>query len=370
MSQATTDQYGLETGTPAVESVGSIGFGPDDILFVADNRAATIFAIDVADPGEDAGDEPFDLDGLDTRLCAFLGCDTDDLTVKDMAVHPRTHNVYLSVMRGRGDEALPVIVRIDRLTGSLEQVDLSDVPYSSVEIGNAPSIDDERQFVSLTSGNEGEEFEYAGTKIRILRLPMRQATVTDLAYVDGTLLVAGLSNEEFASNLRRIAFPFTGEQTDNSLEIFHVSHGAWETAAPIRAFVPYEGGRSILASYTCTPVVHFPVDELTSGTKAVGRTVAELGAMNQPLDMVSFVQGGEEHLLVSNSRHPLLKIACRDIDGQEGLTEPHEPHGVPRQEEEITGITRMAGFGDSYILAMQADESGQRNLRSIKTASL
>jgi hypothetical protein len=86
--------------------------------------------------------------------------------------------------------------------------------------------------------------------------------------------------------------------------------------------------------------------------------------------MVSFVQGGEEHLLVSNSRHPLLKIACRDIDGQEGLTEPHEPQGVPRQEEEISGITRMAGFGDSYILAMQADESGQRNLRSIKTASL
>src|SRR5687767_11965510 len=118
--------------------------------------------------------------------------------------------------------------------------------------------------------------------------PCRTSTVTDMAYVDGALLVAGLSNEEFSSKLRRIPFPFRDEVTDNNLEIFHVSHGQWETAAPIRTFVPYEGGRSILASYTCTPVVHFPLTDLMPGTKTVGRTVAELGAMNQPLDMVSF----------------------------------------------------------------------------------
>ena len=74
-----------------------------------------------------------------------------------------------------------------------------------------------------------------------------------MAYVDGALLVAGLSNEEFSSKLRRIPFPFAGEVTGNNLEIFHVSHGKWETAAPIRTFVPYDGGASILASYTCTP---------------------------------------------------------------------------------------------------------------------
>src|SRR4051812_39600788 len=75
-----------------------------------------------------------------------------------------------------------------------------------------------------------------GRKIRILRRPARQATVTDMAYIDGQLLVAGMSNEEFSSNLRRIAFPFADGMVDNSLEIFHVSHGKWETAAPIRTF--------------------------------------------------------------------------------------------------------------------------------------
>src|SRR5207249_7240305 len=133
-----------------------------------------------------------------------------------------------------------------------------------------------RVTIELPDGDEGEEIEVRGRKIRIWRRPARTATVTDMSYVDGMLLVAGMSNEEFASNLRRIPFPFTGEMTDNSLEIFHVSHGQWETAAPIRTFLPYDGGRSLLASYTCTPLVHFPLAEMTAGTKVVGRTVAEL----------------------------------------------------------------------------------------------
>ena len=203
------------------------------------------------------------------------------------------------------------------------------------DITNAPAEDDPRVTIELPEGSEGEEIDVGGRKLRIWKRPARTATVTDMSYVDGTLLVAGMSNEEFASNLRRIPFPFSGTMDDNSLEIFHVSHGKWETAAPIKTFVPYEEGRSILASYTCTPVVHFPLSDITVGTKATGRTVAELGAMNQPLDMVSFSQNDEEYLLVSNTSHGLIKIACRDIDGQAGLTEPRTPVGVPREVESL-----------------------------------
>ena len=112
------------------------------------------------------------------------------------------------------------------------------------------------------AGGFVEEVEIRGHKLRFARSPARTATVTDLAYVDGMLVVAGMSNEEFSSHLRRIPFPFTGSVDENSVEIFHVSHGKWETAAPIRTFVPYEGGRSILASYTCTPLVHFSLDSM------------------------------------------------------------------------------------------------------------
>jgi hypothetical protein len=116
--------------------------------------------------------------------------------------------------------------------------------------------------------------------------------------------------------------------------------------------------------------VHFPLADLAPGAKAVGRTVAELGAMNQPLDMVSFARDGEEHLLVANSSHGLVKIACRDIDSQVPLTEPREPVGVPRETKDLRGITRLANLGGSHVLALQSGDDGRKHLRSLKTASL
>ena len=363
-------EYGLQTGSPEVRLAGPIAFGPAGILFLADNGAATVHAIDVQDPGPAAGAEPFDFDSVDARVATFLGCEPGDIAIKDMALHPESHHVYLSVQRGRGNAGQAVLVRIDRLTGAISEVALTDVACAHVTLADAPSADDERLDVVLPQGDEGEELTFGERTIRILRQPIRTSTVTDMAYLDGVLFVAGLSNEEFSSKLRRIPFPFGADVADNNLEIFHVSHGAWETAAPIRTFVPYEGGRSILASYTCTPLVHIPVEGVAAGTKVVGRTVAELGAMNQPLDMVSFRQGADEYLLVANTSHGLLKVACRDIDAQPALTEPKEPIGVPREREGIQGITRLANLNGEYVLAMQRDDSGQLNLRSLKTASL
>jgi len=285
-------------------------------------------------------------------------------------VHPRTHNVYLSVMRGAGDAAVPAIIRIDRVDGSISALGLDAIAFSEASIGDAPAIDDERTETTLAEGDEGEDVTFGDRTFRVLRTPVRMSTVTDLKYVDGTLFVAGLSNEDFASTLRRIPFPFNGAMASTGLEIFHVSHGQWETAAPIRTFVPYEGGASILASYTCTPLVHFSLGDLLPGAKARGRTVAELGSGNTPLDIVAFTQDGEEQLLISHTRHPLMKIACRDIDAQAPLTEPREPVGVPRQLPDLTGIGRMDNLSSGYVLAIQRDDAGRRHLRSLKTSGL
>ena len=50
MTIAMQTQYGMTIGTPALTSVGAIAFGLDRILFIADNRSAAIFAIDVGGP--------------------------------------------------------------------------------------------------------------------------------------------------------------------------------------------------------------------------------------------------------------------------------------------------------------------------------
>src|SRR6185295_494303 len=95
-----------------------------------------------------------------------------------------------------------------------------------------------------------------------------------------------------------------------SVEIFHGSHGEWETASPIYTFAPYAVGSEprLVAGYLCTPLVTFSIAELAPGAKVRGRTVAELGNMNRPLDMVVYRKNGREFVLMSNDSRGVMKI--------------------------------------------------------------
>jgi hypothetical protein len=362
------DKYGLEQGAPELKSTGAVTFGPDGILFVADNVSATIFAIKVPDDGT-VSSGTVEVAKLDSQLASWLGVGRDEVVIRGMAVHPVSHTVYLSVMRGHGNSALPVLVRV--VDGMLRDVPLEDVHFAQVSLADAPTVEDERTDVSLDRTHEGgEDKEYNGIALNIAQIKLRASTITDLAWIDGTLLVAGASNEEFASTLRRIPFPFSDDIEANSLEIFHVSHGKYETASPIRTFIPFDGNTSVLASYTCTPVVHFPLADLYGGGHAKGRTVAELGSMNQPLDMIAYEHDGAEYLLVSNTRHPLIKIASATIATQPGLVETTAPIGVPRQELDHEGATLMANLDRGNVVMMQRDGVGDLHLHTYSTASL
>ena len=81
------------------------------------------------------------------------------------------------------------------------------------------------------------------------------------------LYVAGLSNEEFASKLRAIPFPFNSVDAGTSVEIYHGNHRAVETRSPVYTFVPYTigGQQNLIAGYLCTPLVKFPVAGLKPG---------------------------------------------------------------------------------------------------------
>ncbi len=360
VDQATALEFGLAMGSPDIKSVGPLAFGPEGVMFVGDNKGAAIFALDVGEETTTGDTRGIDLENADTALASYLGCARDDVQIRDMAVHPLSGNVFLSVMRGSGDAAVPVIVRIDQ-DGAISDVSLDGIPFSQTEIEDAADEDDPRE---------------------VTRMKLRTVTITDMSYVDGLLVVAGTSNEEFSSTLRRIPFPFTGDTTSNSLEIFHVSHGRYETAAPIRAFVPYQQNRSILASYTCTPVVQFSVSDFRPGELAHGKTVAELGAHNRPLDLVSFEGDDGEYLLVANDRHPLIKIACVDIDGQGPLTVPDDSLdsspadpvtpgvGVPRQILPQSGVRRLANLGDDSVLMLQEDTEGHFHLHTYGVGDL
>lgn len=361
---------GLNAGSLDIKSVGPIAFGPSGVLFVADNANATIFAIEIDDSGDASQEHSVKVDKLDTLIASHLGCPRSEVFIRGMAVSPSSQQTYLSVMRGSGDEGSSAILKIG-VAGTISEVSLDNVRFSKETISDAADANDERKEVRLLRGErEGEDVFFGQNKYRVVYDKYRTITVTDMSYVDGTLLVAGASNEEFSSTFRRLEFPFKGSSDNNSLEIFHVSHGKYETASPIRNFRLYNEKKNVVASYTCTPVVNFSVNDFNSGGHVKGKTVAELGSGNTPLGMVSYLYDGEEYLLVSNSHYPLMKIACKDISSQEELTVPKEPLGVKRETLPHEGVLQMDNLNGSEVIMLQEDSSGNFNLQSYSTATL
>ena len=87
---------------PAMSSIGPLTFGPDGTLFAADNSGAAIFSLDLGAQAEGGVPGAKAIDGLDTTLAGLLGTGAREIQITDLAVHPKTKNAYVSVMRGQG----------------------------------------------------------------------------------------------------------------------------------------------------------------------------------------------------------------------------------------------------------------------------
>ena len=243
-----------------LQSPGPLLFKPDvrpdgvAVLFASDVSAATVFAAELPSEGSTAAGNGVQVAQLGVKLAALLGVERQDVVIRGLAVHPVSHAVYLSIARGRGAQAGPALVRADPV-GELTVVTLAGLPVTSFALDDAPTPDDERQDIWVDGTDENSEpREYNGVHLDVARVPLRRSTITGLAWVDGVLLIAGLSNEEFTSRLRQVPYPFDGSAQGTSVEIYHVDHGRYETEAPIRSLIPFDGGASVLATYTCTPI--------------------------------------------------------------------------------------------------------------------
>ncbi len=110
--------------TLTMASISTMAFGPDGMLFAADNQNAAIVALDLGAQAGAGAPGVKGLDGLDEKLAAMLGTAAAEITITDLAVHPRTRNAYVSAMRGQGAGAAPTLFRIDG-TGKIDLVSMS-----------------------------------------------------------------------------------------------------------------------------------------------------------------------------------------------------------------------------------------------------
>jgi hypothetical protein len=294
---------GFATGNPDIKMAGPLTFGPDGVLFVGDPQSAAVFAIETKDNQRAAAAKPVNVDDIGNKVAALLGTMAADITINDLAVNPTSGRVYLSVSRGQGSAAQPVIVTVDG-DGKLAVLSTENVSFAKADLPNAPAAP-------------------APGAQRDRRAPNRAESITDLQFVDNQLIVAGISNEEFASKLRTIPYPFQTVGAGMSIEIWHASHNALETRSPVRTFTTYNIGSTphLLAAYTCTPLVKVPLAKLSATEKVMGDTVAELGNGNQPLDMFVYKKGGKDYVLMANSRRGVMKVDLSTIGTIEPLKE-------------------------------------------------
>ena len=356
-----------------VKSFGVLEFSTEGTLFVGDNISGAILAFNFTSESKTNNKFEINVYNIDAQIAAALGTAQGDVQINDMAVHPKSGEVYLSVTRGHGLDALPALVKVDAANQILN-IDLSTLEFTSQALNKL--VDANQQFALRGSmGMPPTKKEIAKSK-----KPLRMLSVVDMEYHEGELFVAGISNEDFSSVLRRIPYPFNGTESISNIEMYHIAHDMYETRAPIRSMLVKEidGIDQLIAAYTCSPLVLIPLSELKDNAKVKAKTIGDMGN-GQPIDMVSFNLKGKEMLFVTNNSRSPRVIPIDGLNNAKAVSEkdfergpkldlgPVIPYGPMGQPVMFTGTSlRIDVLNESQFVSLNRDaETGNLDLETL-----
>jgi hypothetical protein len=350
---ATAPATWLKVGTPAIKNAGRLLFTGDGILLVGDSRSSALFALDVRDTA--AATDTVTIKDIDQKIAARLGTTASGIAINDIAVHPRSRAVYMSVTRGVGAASRAAIARVGA-GGAMTIIPLTNIPFAKAVLPNPP----------LPGQKDDDGGDAAGS------------VITSLAMVHGDVYVAGLSNAQFASTVRRVRIPFDSSAAIAGLRIYHAHHSKFETRSPITAMTPYvvAGKEYLIASYACTPIAMFAVDSLVDGAKVTGTTIAELGAGTHATSMVNYDWKGHRYLAVVTIGRSIQFLEADSLHRAAPLTADNKPAmtplaswqawGVQAHQGGVSGVLRLADFNATHGIALQREvESGALYLRPL-----
>ncbi|MBU1307494.1 MAG: hypothetical protein KKF33_18470 [Alphaproteobacteria bacterium] len=373
---AATLPLGAATTAQSAETdlrfAGALEFADDGTLFVGDNYSGAIFAFEMKVAAAPAQIAPVNIGDIDVKIADALGIPSSALAINDMAVHPISAEIYISVTRIGNFESAPAIVRVSQ-SGSIDIVDLAALPSHKQMLDHFP--DQETTFRPRGLGQMPPlvRDEAKGN------ITLSSLAIMDMEYHEGELFVSGVAFDNFLSTLRRMPYPFTEDQSAANVEMYHISHDQFETRAPIRAMSiqQVDGKPTLVAAYTCSPIVLIDLDEIVDGAKISARTIMDYGN-GQPLDMLSYKLDGEDTLfLTSNSRSPHIIPVARlsgaqtytkgDLpDGGKVDTMPLMPVGDTGKAIMFDGMSlQIANLGENFFVSLTRDiYTGSLNMDS------
>jgi hypothetical protein len=339
-----------------LQSAGALEFGPGNVLFVGDNKAGVVhaFVLRAADVtpqltvnyGNARTFEGKDLiAGIDRKLATLLGTTPDQVAINDMIVHQPSKQIFLSMQRGRGPDAVPLIVKVN--DGRLELLDVNKLPHTEISMVDLPGT---------------QRLEFGQLE--------RNLAITDIKYFNGEIFVTGVSNEEFASKLRRIRYPFANAISTSSIEIWHTAHAEFETRAPIIKQLIREIDRVpyLIAVYACSPLVRIPIETLRDGARVRGETIGELGYGNTPVDMVAYTDAsdGKTYVVVANNSRSAVRFALSDVATTAPLPENAPtnlgPAGISQFPLPVTAAEHLALIDEQWAVVIRHPPSDDRRL--------
>jgi hypothetical protein len=331
VSIATADETSLD-----IKFAGALEFTENGTLFVGDNHNGAIYAFEMPAEGEAAQVKPSTIANIDTKIAELLGVGAGAIQINDIAAHPISNDIYISVTRIGNFVSQPAIVTVSQ-DQNLSLVDMSALAFQKQELNEFPGDD-------LTfNGRPGGPGE--GPMVRDLAkkaVPLNTLAIMDMEFYEGELFVAGVATDNFLSSLRRISYPFDGTQSIANVEMYHIAHDQYESRAPIRAMSIQEvdGEPQLIAAYTCSPIVLVPLSDIKDGAKISAHTIMDYGN-GQPLDMIAYNHqspfGGEAQpalFVTSNSRSPQL-IPISGLQGANTVTHEDFQRGPKLDDNQL-----------------------------------
>ncbi|MFK7997932.1 MAG: hypothetical protein AB8B87_27665 [Granulosicoccus sp.] len=353
-----------------IKFAGALEFAEDGTLFVGDNYNGAIYAFEMPVTSGPEQIMANSVANIDAKIAELLGVGISAIEINDMAAHPLSQDLYISVTRIGSSTSQPALIQVTR-DQQINLVDLASFTFQKQALVEFPEGE-------TTFGVRG--IGPSGPLIRDVakgEIPLRTLAIMDMEFYDGELFVAGVAHDNFLSSLRRISYPFDGKQNIANVEMYHITHDQYESRAPIRAMSVQEidGKPQLIAAYTCSPIVLVPLEDIKEGAKISANTIMDYGN-GQPLDMIPFDMGGQTMLFVTNdSRSPqVIPIAglqeAKVVDHNDfergGKLDLHPvmPYGPIGQAVMFDGISlHMTLVGDNFLASITRDGyTGSLNL--------
>jgi len=256
----------MAKGDPKIKSIDTIAMAPEGILLIADG--GRVVAVQTGDVAKLPGDG-IKVQNIVHEIASRIGAADKDVEIARIAINAASGRAYLLVRKL--DEKKNIIVTVDP-AGKVAPLSLANVEHTAVELakdGTAPKV-------------------------------------SEMAWAGDRLVISARTSEEFASKLLVIPAPIGPEASFGmiSAETYHVSHGKWETKAPMAAIFPYEenGKKYIVGGFGCTPIVKYPIDAIQNGAKVKGESMIELGSGNRPVNMFSYTKDGKPSVIINTFR--------------------------------------------------------------------